>query len=240
MLKCIACGTENPADFKFCENCGEKLDQIICSNCSHANLPDMKFCEECGQRLDIIKCSSCDHENPSDFKFCEECGHQLGLQVSNLSETEVPRPEDITPEIKPQSQRTVPEPAAVSEKQPQRVLQPASKQPEKAPLRSKPITPSESKRQPLPKPATRTSVKVSKRPRQSSKPTAEVAYKSRRRLESKKPSYLKTVVVPMITQAVCMICGQFCDGICGWQAGNVCIKSNLAVFCNQVKECPDE
>lgn len=76
-MKCKACGSVNPEEFNFCENCGESLSGILCPVCRHSNLQDMKFCEECGSRLDILICSTCSHENPLDFKFCEECGTSL-------------------------------------------------------------------------------------------------------------------------------------------------------------------
>lgn len=85
MLQCAACGTQNPEEFKFCENCGERIDQLSCPACSHLNLRDMKFCEECGAQLDIVACRSCSHENPREFKFCEECGQTLVEEVPQVA-----------------------------------------------------------------------------------------------------------------------------------------------------------
>jgi membrane protease subunit (stomatin/prohibitin family) len=51
-VKCPNCGTMNPPDAKFCNNCGQKLSaQIKCPNCGAMNPPDAKFCNSCGQKL---------------------------------------------------------------------------------------------------------------------------------------------------------------------------------------------
>jgi DNA-directed RNA polymerase subunit M/transcription elongation factor TFIIS len=95
-MKCEHCGQENPAGFKFCENCGEALvasvHEIACTACSHLNQEDMKFCEECGARLDILTCLTCAHENPRDFKFCEECGSSLKVQTAVNETRPEPKP----------------------------------------------------------------------------------------------------------------------------------------------------
>lgn len=98
MQMCSSCKTENPVDFKFCENCGEPLNQIACPACSHLNQDDMKFCEECGTRLDVLVCPACSHENPMDFKFCEECGQTLVEPAQQaVLKTEPPRPKPSKP-----------------------------------------------------------------------------------------------------------------------------------------------
>jgi class 3 adenylate cyclase/tetratricopeptide (TPR) repeat protein len=47
---CPACQAENPANNKFCGECGGRL-RLICPSCGHANDPAQKFCGECGTRL---------------------------------------------------------------------------------------------------------------------------------------------------------------------------------------------
>ena len=50
MKNCPNCQHNNPLNAKFCNNCGDKL-QNICSSCSTLNEPNSKFCMECGQSL---------------------------------------------------------------------------------------------------------------------------------------------------------------------------------------------
>lgn len=52
---CSNCGTANPADSKFCNNCGNKLaaagGPVVCPNCGTHNAVDAKFCNNCGTKL---------------------------------------------------------------------------------------------------------------------------------------------------------------------------------------------
>ena len=47
---CSSCGTDNPADRKFCGECGAAL-VVACPNCGSPNDPRFKFCGECGASL---------------------------------------------------------------------------------------------------------------------------------------------------------------------------------------------
>jgi class 3 adenylate cyclase/tetratricopeptide (TPR) repeat protein len=49
-MTCPACGHENPADQKFCGECGTPLART-CQSCGTTNAPMMKFCGECGDAL---------------------------------------------------------------------------------------------------------------------------------------------------------------------------------------------
>src|SRR5205807_6527288 len=49
-LICPACGTDNPADRKFCGGCGSAL-ALVCPSCGTRNEPRVKFCGECGTAL---------------------------------------------------------------------------------------------------------------------------------------------------------------------------------------------
>src|SRR5262245_35598901 len=49
-MQCPQCQHENPAEQKFCGECGARLP-AVCSTCRTANPPGQKFCGECGERL---------------------------------------------------------------------------------------------------------------------------------------------------------------------------------------------
>jgi class 3 adenylate cyclase len=48
----------------------------VCSNCSTENAADAKFCQQCGQPLSII-CPNCRETNDHDARFCKNCGNEL-------------------------------------------------------------------------------------------------------------------------------------------------------------------
>jgi ABC-type oligopeptide transport system substrate-binding subunit/class 3 adenylate cyclase/ribosomal protein L40E len=77
----------------------DTLPSLICSNCSHENLGDAKFCESCGQLLDQI-CNNCGTQNNAEAKFCRSCGNTLDLVSSppeemRLSELQKAAPEGL-------------------------------------------------------------------------------------------------------------------------------------------------
>jgi class 3 adenylate cyclase/tetratricopeptide (TPR) repeat protein len=49
-LRCTACRHENPADQKFCGECGARL-RAACSVCGHANPAGQRHCGQCGSAL---------------------------------------------------------------------------------------------------------------------------------------------------------------------------------------------
>ncbi|MBV9229832.1 MAG: AAA family ATPase, partial [Chloroflexi bacterium] len=49
IMRCPNCQTINPANAKFCLECGNRL--VVCPNCGTINLPVAKFCIECGTAL---------------------------------------------------------------------------------------------------------------------------------------------------------------------------------------------
>jgi membrane protease subunit (stomatin/prohibitin family) len=52
-IACPNCGTANPADAKFCNNCGTKLQgTTACPNCGQENSAGSKFCNNCGTKLE--------------------------------------------------------------------------------------------------------------------------------------------------------------------------------------------
>jgi class 3 adenylate cyclase/predicted ATPase len=50
-MRCSNCGIENPADRKFCGECGIKF-LLRCSQCGKENVPPFRFCGECGASLE--------------------------------------------------------------------------------------------------------------------------------------------------------------------------------------------
>ena len=50
-MNCPKCGTDNPADAKFCKECGSSFT-INCSNCDTELPHDAKFCFSCGAKID--------------------------------------------------------------------------------------------------------------------------------------------------------------------------------------------
>jgi len=77
---CGKCGSEVPANSKFCLECGTKIEnlaenEMICPACGKKTIKG-KFCMECGASL-IAKCAKCGAELPNGAKFCLECGEKL-------------------------------------------------------------------------------------------------------------------------------------------------------------------
>jgi len=53
MNRCQDCGTELPAEAKFCSDCGKEIGvDLICPHCDTKLPPGTKFCTGCGERLD--------------------------------------------------------------------------------------------------------------------------------------------------------------------------------------------
>lgn len=49
-MKCSTCGAANPAQAKFCNNCGAKL-AATCPNCGAEQPADARFCNNCGHKI---------------------------------------------------------------------------------------------------------------------------------------------------------------------------------------------
>jgi len=49
-MKCQQCQYDNPANAKFCRECGSRLPGG-CPSCGASFTPDQKFCNACGERL---------------------------------------------------------------------------------------------------------------------------------------------------------------------------------------------
>jgi class 3 adenylate cyclase/tetratricopeptide (TPR) repeat protein len=66
-MKCPECQIELPNGFKFCKECGTKLE-LTCPGCGKSIPPDSKFCPECGHNLT----SSAETALPKDLSFDEK------------------------------------------------------------------------------------------------------------------------------------------------------------------------
>ena len=82
VILCQKCGNKNPANTKFCGNCGNKLGlikMVKCPKCGTENPSQMKFCGNCGEKLKQadIECSKCKTKNKAGSKFCGNCGNKL-------------------------------------------------------------------------------------------------------------------------------------------------------------------
>ena len=72
-----------------------------CPNCQTVNPEDFRFCQECGQKLAKPQfCPSCGNPNPKESKFCSECGHSFQTDPANNKATAeqppVPSPQTQT------------------------------------------------------------------------------------------------------------------------------------------------
>jgi class 3 adenylate cyclase/tetratricopeptide (TPR) repeat protein len=67
--------------------------KVNCSNCGSVNPQNAKFCNQCGERLPAA-CPSCGYGNPQGAKFCNNCGHRLGQgaieRASSQAATDLP------------------------------------------------------------------------------------------------------------------------------------------------------
>ncbi|MGR8949530.1 MAG: adenylate/guanylate cyclase domain-containing protein, partial [Gammaproteobacteria bacterium] len=67
-----------------------------CENCQHDNPAQAKFCLECGSAFSL-RCSNCDTELPASSKFCLECGQSTTLKVPETKTEPARNPRDYTP-----------------------------------------------------------------------------------------------------------------------------------------------
>jgi len=80
-LHCAHCQTDNPPEYKYCQECGEELLELFaCQDCGHPNHHEYKFCEECGHDLKEGLCPQCGHQTVGGAKFCQKCGAALAAK----------------------------------------------------------------------------------------------------------------------------------------------------------------
>jgi hypothetical protein len=49
-MRCSKCGSDNPADAAFCEQCGHRLE-LVCPACKAPVSAGARFCKKCGASL---------------------------------------------------------------------------------------------------------------------------------------------------------------------------------------------
>jgi len=84
---CSSCQTINKKTAKFCEECGEPLEVLLCPECRSAVYPDADICEKCGAWLLPGKCRFCYADISDEDSFCPECGNPAGgIKCTKCSE----------------------------------------------------------------------------------------------------------------------------------------------------------
>ena len=76
---CPSCGKPSGKG-KFCNNCGESLEQPECKKCGAKNSVGVRFCSNCGESMikdKAGKCPDCGADAPPGTKFCGGCGKQI-------------------------------------------------------------------------------------------------------------------------------------------------------------------
>lgn len=78
VIECPACSFDNPANSRFCCECGTPLEtpKKQCPTCGNAVPANSKFCPECGASIGTKTCS-CGAAVPGSSKFCPECGKKV-------------------------------------------------------------------------------------------------------------------------------------------------------------------
>ena len=77
---------------------------VACSNCGTENPAEAKFCMSCGSALER-KCPSCGATPPAEAKFCMECGTSLAADAAPAPAPIPDVPAPATPEPLPEERR---------------------------------------------------------------------------------------------------------------------------------------
>jgi membrane protease subunit (stomatin/prohibitin family) len=75
-VSCPKCGASNPANVKFCNECGASMSsaKVPCVKCGAELQAGSKFCAECGTKQESLSCQNCNAKLAPGAKFCSECG----------------------------------------------------------------------------------------------------------------------------------------------------------------------
>jgi len=89
-VRCPDCGTANPANAKFCSNCGVALRQAgpKCPSCGFDTPAGARFCPNCGNKMEVApRCPECNAELSPEAKFCPNCGNKIGSSQESVQES---------------------------------------------------------------------------------------------------------------------------------------------------------
>ena len=71
---------------------------LICLRCNRANPADAKFCGECGAGLLRRFCAGCHSVNDAESHFCQSCGAALPASAPSVSAAKPP-PDTVVPDL---------------------------------------------------------------------------------------------------------------------------------------------
>jgi len=74
------------------------LVHLICLRCNRANPAEAKFCGECGAGLLRRFCAGCHTVNDAESHFCQSCGAALPASMSGVSSAKPP-PDSVVPNL---------------------------------------------------------------------------------------------------------------------------------------------
>jgi len=89
-MKCNKCGKDNPANAKFCNHCGAKLENEgkTCPNpqCGRSGLPqEAQFCPDCGFELATEK----EYTNSSVYELYENTNNNFSDEPFRITNNEI-------------------------------------------------------------------------------------------------------------------------------------------------------
>jgi Double zinc ribbon len=82
-MKCPECQIELPDGFKFCNECGTKLE-LTCPGCGKGTPPESKFCPECGHNLRMQSQATLPKDLSSDEKLAKIQKHLPGGLIEKI------------------------------------------------------------------------------------------------------------------------------------------------------------
>ena len=73
-MECGHCRSENPANFRHCGSCGQRLAATPCDACSFVTPVPFSFCGNCGTALDLHRASSPEERRLVTVLFADVVG----------------------------------------------------------------------------------------------------------------------------------------------------------------------
>jgi class 3 adenylate cyclase/tetratricopeptide (TPR) repeat protein len=69
---------------------------MTCPHCQRVNPADARFCTDCGRPLEVC-CPTCQMSNPADSRFCKACGRSLSTPATPQPDLRGATPQSYTP-----------------------------------------------------------------------------------------------------------------------------------------------